>query len=92
MLFRNFRTKRQIKSLLEHADPRVIAEEKAALARENMEAPDVKHSPLIPTGVGAELLDKSYKGYKPPVALKPNDSSWKMRHDYEPEKFDQPKD
>jgi len=92
MLFRKYRTKRQIESLLQGADPRIIEEEKAALARENAEAPDAKHSPQIPTSVGAELLNKSYKGYKPPVALKPTESSWKMRHDYEPEKFDQPKD
>ena len=91
MLFRNFRIKRQLAQFQEHADPSVLAEEKAALERENAEASS-KSSPQLPTPIGAELLGKSYRGFRPVTALKPNDSSWKQRQDYEPEKIDGQKD
>jgi len=91
MLFRNFRTKRQLAEFQKNADPLVLAEEKAALEREDAEAPSAS-SPVLPTAIGAEMLNKSYRGFRPVTALKPNDSSWKQRQDYEPEKFDGQKD
>lgn len=91
MIFRNFRTKRQLREFQASADPLTLAAEKAALERENAEAPS-SSTPQLPTSVGVEMLDKAYRGFRPPPALKPTDSSWKMRDDYEPEKFDKPKD
>ena len=92
MIFRSLRTKRQLQRFQETADPEAIATEKAALERENSEAPNKKSQTFLPTGIGTELMDQSYRGFRPVPALKPTDSSWKMRDDYEPEKFDEPKD
>ena len=92
MIFRTFRTKRQLQEFQETADPRAIEAERAALERENAEAPNKNSKTFLPTDIGTELMDQSYKGFRPVPALKPTDSSWKMRDDYEPEKFDEPKD
>jgi len=59
VLFRKWRTQRQLKEFIQTADPQAVAEERAALARENAEAPDVGKNPLVPTDVGAEMISAS---------------------------------
>ena len=97
MLFRKWRTQRQLKEFIQTADPQAIAEERAALARENAEAPDLHHSPLTPTEIGTEIFPTSrrflvglFQAGIP--ALKPTESSFKVRGLIEPEGVDQPKD
>lgn len=82
MILRKFRIKRQLKTFQETADPQILAEEKAALERENAEAPN--STTFLPTTIGAELLNKNYRDwFRPSLTLRPTDSSLTMRGDYE---------
>lgn len=92
MIFRNFRTKRAIKEFQATADPQTLAEEKAALLPEDAQSPNKSGMGQSPTPIGTEIMNQGYKGFRPIPALKPTDSSWKQREDFEPERFDQPKD
>jgi len=58
VLFRKSRDENQIETLVHPSDPKVIAEEKAALERENAEATDYENTPLLPTDIGVELMPK----------------------------------
>ena len=96
MLFRKIRTKLQLKDFQERADPALLAEEIEALKRENAEAPN-PHGPLTPTPIGAEILPTTRRFFGAQYqtiipALKPSESSWKVRGMIEPEGVDQPKD
>lgn len=97
MLLRKWRTQRQLKEFIQSADPQTVAEERAALARESAEAPDLRSTPLVPTEVGAELFSVSRRfvtglQQRGIPALKPTDSSFKVRGLIEPEGIDQPND
>ena len=97
LIFRGWRTKRQLRNFVQSADPQLLAEERAALARENAEAPDLRHSPLTPTEIGTEIFPTSRRFlvglFQTGIpALKPTDSSFKVRGLIEPEGIDQPKD
>ena len=96
ILFRKFRTKRQIQEFKEHADPALLAEEIEALKRENAEAPSAD-GPLTPTSIGTEIFPRYRKffsvvrTYGIPI-LNPRESSWNANGIIEPENFDNPKD
>jgi hypothetical protein len=96
MVFRKLRTKRQIRDFQENADPALLAQEIAALKRENSEAPNPE-GPLTPTSIGAEIFPTTRRFFGASFeriipALSPSESSWKVRGMIEPEGIDQPKD
>ena len=63
ILFRKFRTKRQIQEFKEHADPALLAEEIEALKRENAEAPDSGIRPQLPTEIGTGQFPDSRNNF-----------------------------
>ena len=96
MLLRSWRRKRQLREFVQSADPTILAQERAALLRENAEARDLKSGPLLPTDVEGGMLSASRRfyfgrGYGTP-ALKPTDSSFKVRGLIEPEESSKPRD
>ena len=58
MVFRKLRTKRQIRDFQENADPALLAQEIAALKRENAEADNSTSGPLLPTDLESEILNR----------------------------------
>lgn len=91
MLFRKSRTKRQLAHFQSSASESELAQEKAALTRENAEAPDLTGSPVTPTGIGVELLNATNETLFIP-ALKPTDNGFKLRGLIEPEGLDEHND
>lgn len=91
VLFRKSRTKRQLSHFQSSLNESELAEERAALTRENAEAPDLTGSPLTPTGIGVELLSATNVSLFIP-ALKPTDSGFKRRGLIEPEALDEHND
>ena len=93
VLFRNWRSRRQLKEFVATADPVTLAKEREALARENTEAPDLHNGPLLPTEVGTEVLAAPRRFFFGNAwgvpALKPSDSSFKVRGLIDPADFDQ---
>lgn len=58
MLFHKSHDEDQIETLVHPADPKVIAEEMAALERENAEATNYENSEPKPTDIGVEFMPK----------------------------------
>ncbi len=79
MLFRKIRKRDEVKEWLGTADPKEIAEEKAALTREDAEAHGGLPKPALPTDIGVELIGKSRFAQWISPALKPTDSGFKLR-------------
>ena len=88
-MLNKWRRKRAVREFVASADPEVLEQERAALARENSEAPDPMGAALLPTEVESEMLGASRKFYFGGAygipALKPTDSSFKVRGLIEPE-------
>ena len=58
MLFHKSHDEDQIETLVHPADPKVIAEEMAALEREHAEATNYENSEPRPTNIGVEFMPK----------------------------------
>ncbi len=92
MIFRKNRTRDEVKEWLDTADPKEIAEEKAALEREDAEAHGGLPKPDLPSDIGVELIGKARFGQWISPALKPTDSGFKLRGMPEVEEPERPHD